>query len=70
MALELRSIDQQVIVITGASSGIEIALWDIIGKACNQPVYLMDELVRQVPEGTYLRSFKQAGQKVTLNGYA
>ena len=36
----------------------------------NQPVYLMDELVRQVPEGTFLRSFKQAGQKVTLNGYA
>jgi type IV pilus assembly protein PilN len=36
----------------------------------NQPVYLMDELVRQVPEGTYLRSCKQAGQKVTLNGYA
>lgn len=36
----------------------------------NQPVYLMDELVRQVPEGTYLRSFKQTGQKVTLNGYA
>lgn len=36
----------------------------------NQPVYLMDELVRQVPEGTYLRSFKQTGQKVTLNGFA
>ena len=36
----------------------------------NQPVYLMDELVRQVPEGTYLRSFKQAGQRVSLNGYA
>ena len=36
----------------------------------NQPVYLMNELVKQVPEGTYLRSFKQAGQKVTLNGYA
>jgi type IV pilus assembly protein PilN len=36
----------------------------------NQPVYLMDELVKQVPEGTYLRSFKQAGQKVALNGYA
>ena len=36
----------------------------------NQPVYLMDELVRQVPESTYLRSFRQAGQKVTLNGYA
>ncbi|KAF3998733.1 PilN domain-containing protein [Glaciimonas immobilis] len=36
----------------------------------NQPVYLMGELVRQVPEGIYLRSFKQDGQRVALNGYA
>lgn len=36
----------------------------------NQPVYLMDELVKQVPEGIYLRSFKQAGQRVVLNGHA
>lgn len=36
----------------------------------NQPVYLMDELVKQVPEGTYLRSFKQAGQRVVIDGYA
>lgn len=36
----------------------------------NQPVYLMDELVKQVPEGAYLRSFKQNGQRVVLNGYA
>ncbi len=36
----------------------------------NQPVYLMDELVKQVPEGVYLKSFKQAGQRVALNGYA
>jgi type IV pilus assembly protein PilN len=36
----------------------------------NQPVYLMDELVKHVPDGTYLRSFKQSGQKVTLNGHA
>lgn len=36
----------------------------------NQPVYLMDELVQQVPEGVYLRSFKQDGQRVALNGYA
>lgn len=36
----------------------------------NQPVYLMDELVRQTPEGIYLRSFKQDGQRVVLNGYA
>lgn len=36
----------------------------------NQPVYLLDELVRQTPDGVYLKSFKQEGQKVSLNGYA
>jgi len=36
----------------------------------NQPVYLMEQLVKQVPEGIYLRSFKQDGQRVVLNGYA
>jgi type IV pilus assembly protein PilN len=36
----------------------------------NQPIYLMDELVKQVPEGVYLRSFKQENQRVVLHGYA
>ena len=36
----------------------------------NQPVYLFDELVRQAPEGVYLKSFEQNGQRVVLNGYA
>jgi type IV pilus assembly protein PilN len=36
----------------------------------NQPVYLMDELVKQVPEGVYLRAFKQENQRVMINGYA
>jgi type IV pilus assembly protein PilN len=36
----------------------------------NQPVYLMDELVKQVPEGIYLRALKQESQRVVLNGYA
>ncbi|HYD78222.1 MAG TPA: PilN domain-containing protein [Paucimonas sp.] len=36
----------------------------------NQPVYLMDELVKQVPEGAYLRAAKQNGQRIVLNGYA
>ncbi len=36
----------------------------------NQPVHLLDELVKQVPEGVYLRSFKQEAQRVVLNGYA
>jgi type IV pilus assembly protein PilN len=36
----------------------------------NQPVYLLDELVKQTPEGVYLKSFKQDGQRVVLSGYA
>ncbi|MBV8635015.1 MAG: PilN domain-containing protein, partial [Burkholderiaceae bacterium] len=36
----------------------------------NQPVYLFDELVKQVPEGVFLRTFKQDGQKVVLAGAA
>lgn len=36
----------------------------------NQPVFLMDELVKQVPTGVYLKSFRQDGQRVVLNGYA
>ncbi|MCH8617645.1 PilN domain-containing protein [Undibacterium sp. TS12] len=36
----------------------------------NQPVYLLDELVKLTPEGVYLKTLKQDGQKVVLNGYA
>ncbi|WP_293777796.1 PilN domain-containing protein [uncultured Oxalicibacterium sp.] len=36
----------------------------------NQPVYLLDELAQQVPEGVYLKSFQQEGQRVKLNGIA
>jgi type IV pilus assembly protein PilN len=36
----------------------------------NQPVYLLDELVKQTPPGVYLKAFKQEGQRVTLLGYA
>lgn len=36
----------------------------------NQPVYLMDELAKQVPEGVYLSSFKQEGQRINIAGVA
>lgn len=36
----------------------------------NLPVYLLTELVRQLPEGVYLSSLKQEGQAVTLVGVA
>ena len=35
-----------------------------------QTVYLLDELVRQMPEGVFLKSVKQKGPNVELIGYA
>lgn len=34
----------------------------------NVPVYLLDELVKQAPEGIYLTSIKQNGNQVTIGG--
>ena len=36
----------------------------------NVPVHLLDELVRQTPEGVYLTSIRQNGQVVSVNGVA
>jgi len=35
-----------------------------------QTVYLLEQLVRQTPDGVYLKSVKQTGNKVNLTGYA
>jgi type IV pilus assembly protein PilN len=68
-------LDKKISTIANLKSEIEAlkarqqAVEDLQGDR-NQPVYLLDELVRQVPEGVYLKSFKQDGQKVVLNGVA
>lgn len=36
----------------------------------NTPVYLLNELVKQTPEGVYLTSIKQSGQVVLVHGIA
>lgn len=35
-----------------------------------QTVHLLEQMVRQMPEGVYLKSMKQAGAKVHIVGYA
>src|SRR5215472_64182 len=35
-----------------------------------EAVHLLDQLVRQLPDGIYLKSVKQSGTRVTLAGYA
>ncbi|HEX6635603.1 MAG TPA: PilN domain-containing protein [Usitatibacter sp.] len=36
----------------------------------SEPVQLLDQLLRQLPEGVYLKSIKQTGTKVNVVGYA
>ena len=36
----------------------------------SEPVYLLDQLLRQLPEGLYLKSIKATGTKVNVTGYA
>lgn len=33
-------------------------------------VYLLDQLVRQLPDGVYLKAVKQSGDSISLQGYA
>lgn len=35
----------------------------------SEVVHLLDQMVRQLPDGVYLRSIKQAGVRVTINGF-
>jgi type IV pilus assembly protein PilN len=36
----------------------------------SEPVQLLDQLLRQLPEGVYLKAIKQIGAKVNILGYA
>ena len=42
----------------------------VIAKKAAQAVHVLDQMVRQLPDGIYLRSLKQVGPKITLVGYA
>ena len=35
-----------------------------------QAVYLLDQLVRQVPDGVYMKTIKQQGRRISMNGYS
>lgn len=62
---EISTLKQEIEALKARQQAVE----DLQGDR-NQPVYLMDELVKQTPEGVYLRAFKQDGQRVVMNGYA
>jgi type IV pilus assembly protein PilN len=68
-------LDKRIVAIATLKQEIEAlkarqqAVEDLQGDR-NQPVYLLDELVKQTPSGVYLKGFKQDGQRVTLLGVA
>lgn len=68
-------LDKQIAEINTLKEDIEAlkarqqAVEDLQGDR-NQPVHLLDELVRQTPEGVHLKSVKQNGQRVILGGVA
>ncbi|WP_020653633.1 PilN domain-containing protein [Massilia niastensis] len=62
---EIKTLKEEIEALKARQQAVE----DLQGDR-NQPVYLLDELVRQTPEGVHLKSFRQDGQKVVLTGYA
>jgi len=72
---EIASLDGQIKEIAGleqemaALSARQSALEGLQGKR-NLPVYLFDDLVRQMPDGVYISSLKQENQAITLVGVA
>lgn len=62
---EIATLKQEIEALKARQQAVE----DLQGDR-NQPVYLLDELVRQTPPGVYLKSFRQDGQRVAVDGYA
>jgi type IV pilus assembly protein PilN len=62
---EIATLKQEIEALKARQQAVE----DLQGDR-NQPVYLLEELVRQAPQGVYLKSFKQEGQRVSMTGYA
>ena len=72
---EIARLDRQIKDIAGLQQEItalrarQTAVEDLQGNR-NLPVYLLDELVRQLPDGVYITSMKQENQVVQLGGVA
>lgn len=72
---EITKLESQIKDIAGLQQEIaalrarQTAVEDLQGNR-NLPVYLLDELVKQLPDGVYINSMKQENQTVQLTGVA
>jgi type IV pilus assembly protein PilN len=62
---EIANLKQEIEALQARQQAVE----DLQGDR-NQPVYLLDELVKQTPDGVYLKTIKQDGQRVMMDGFA
>ena len=62
---EISTLQAEIAALSARKQAVE----DLQGDR-NLPVHLMNELVRQLPDGVYLTSMKQDNQSVTLQGMA
>ncbi|MDO9358674.1 MAG: PilN domain-containing protein [Polaromonas sp.] len=62
---EIAGLQQEIAALRARQNAVE----DLQGNR-NLPVYLLDELVKQLPDGVYLTSMKQENQAVMLMGVA
>jgi type IV pilus assembly protein PilN len=75
LAGEIKRLDAQIADVATLKAEIEAlkarqkAVEDLQADR-NMPVYLLNELVKQTPEGVYLTSVRQTGQQVSIAGVA
>ena len=62
---EIKEVKDKIVALLARKQVIETLQTDRV-----QTVHLLDELVRQVPEGVFLKSVKQKGPGISLVGYA
>lgn len=62
---EVATLKQEIEALKARQQAVE----DLQGDR-NQPVYMMNEIVRLAPEGLFLMEVKQEAQQITLQGFA
>lgn len=62
---DIAGLQQEIAALRARQTAVE----DLQGDR-NLPVYLLDELVKQLPDGVYITSMKQENQSVLLEGFA
>ena len=75
LANEIKKLDKDIADINELKNQIQAllarkAIIETLQADRAQTVHLLEQMVRQMPEGVYLRSMKQSGAKVHIAGYA